>query len=587
MPRVIDDTPERFVERVGGEPQHVADRVDDLQFIGETLRGRDFADRLARPDCQVTKLRGVEVGQSLLGGTEDDDDVVADRDDRDRAAVVGAEDMPGDGPVVPGDDPRVERIGDHRLGFEADLDDPGPTGASADAADMREALLLDPTEEEEICCSGGGRNLLHRRSRRREGNARSFHTGHAVTIGSPCRTLRPPSRKKPLRATSREVSGGVTDRRVAGALPPAAIEAATNCEHWTVNANLAGVLHEADDRNAERPALHSEGRSVSYAELRRGSAAYAGELRRRGVRAGDRVAIRLPNSPAFVASYFAVLELGAIVVPLNTLLAEPEVEQRLALARSSLLLDDPEEIDAACAAPLEGTSPGGPTLARCASADPAVLLFTSGTTGQPKAAILTHAGLRNAAENAAAALGLRHDDVVLGAAPFSHVLGQSSALLAAFLTGASVAVASRFDQARALELMVATGTTVLLGVPTMCIALCEAADSATRLPPLRLAHIGGAPLAPEAISQFERLFAGASIYDGYGLTELSGIATTTIVGEPRRPGSVGVALGQTELRIVSPQGTSRPAGEVGEIQFRGPSVTPGYSRKTRRRRALR
>ena len=118
--------------------------------------------------------------------------------------------------------------------------------------------------------------------------------------------------------------------------------------------------------------------------------------------------------------------------------------------------------------------------------------------------------------------------------------------------------------------MTQTRTTILLGVPTMCIALCQAARAAGELPPVRIAHVGGAAVPVEVARDFERTF-GGEVYEGYGLTELSGIATTYPVGQPRKPGSVGMPLGGTELRI-------RDADDegVGEVQFRGPSVIPGY-----------
>jgi long-chain acyl-CoA synthetase len=161
---------------------------------------------------------------------------------------------------------------------------------------------------------------------------------------------------------------------------------------------------------------------------------------------------------------------------------------------------------------------------------------------------------------------------VLGAAPFSHVLGQSTGLVATLSMGGTVAIVRRFDPSDALAFMARTGTTVLLGVPTMCVALCAAAGSTRRLPPLRVAHIGGAPVPVEVIREFETTF-GAEVFEGYGLTEISGIATTYRRGQPRKAGSVGTPLGDTEVRIVG-DGDS----EVGEVQFRGASVIPGYWR---------
>ena len=141
--------------------------------------------------------------------------------------------------------------------------------------------------------------------------------------------------------------------------------------------------------------------------------------------------------------------------------------------------------------------------------------------------------------------------------------------------GASVAIVERFEAESTLRFMTDTGTTIVIGVPTMCIALCEAAKTVSTLPPVRIAHLGGAPVPLEVAREFEETF-GGEVIEGYGLTELSGIATTYVVGQRRKPGSVGMPLGGTELRIVGADGSVLPASEPGEVQFRGPSVIPRY-----------
>jgi long-chain acyl-CoA synthetase len=324
--------------------------------------------------------------------------------------------------------------------------------------------------------------------------------------------------------------------------------------------NLASILTEGAAAHGGRTALAHEDDAVSYAELERRAAVGAAALRAYGVGPGDRVAIRLVNSPAFVAAYFAVLRLGAVAVPLNVLLAQPEVDERVAASTPVVLVDE--------ALPTEGE--GVHDVRPRDPEDAAVILFTSGTSGRPKGAVLTHGGILAAARNAAAALRLTGDDVVLGAAPFSHVLGQSTGLMSTFLAGASVSIVERFDPERTLATMTRTGTTILLGVPTMCIALCQAAREAPELPPVRIAHVGGAAVPIEVARDFERTF-GGEVVEGYGLTELSGIATTYTAGQVRKPGSVGMPLGATELRIADPDEDG-----VGEVQFRGPSVIPGY-----------
>ncbi|HSP72096.1 MAG TPA: AMP-binding protein, partial [Gaiellaceae bacterium] len=196
--------------------------------------------------------------------------------------------------------------------------------------------------------------------------------------------------------------------------------------------NLAEIVAAA---GAGRTALHLDGDSISYGELERRAGSAAALLRERGVGPGDRVALLIGNGAAFPAAWLGALRLGAIVVPLNPLLAPPEVEARVAASGARLLL---REDDLAERAPLA-------EIAGCEADDPAVILYTSGTSGRPKGAILTHGGIHAAARNAADALALGPDDVMLGAAPFSHVLGQSTGLVSTFLAGAAVAVVRRFE----------------------------------------------------------------------------------------------------------------------------------------------
>ncbi|HEY5871906.1 MAG TPA: AMP-binding protein [Gaiellaceae bacterium] len=331
--------------------------------------------------------------------------------------------------------------------------------------------------------------------------------------------------------------------------------------------NLAHVLVDASQENAGRPALHQGDGTVSFDHLEQRARSAAAQLRELGIGAGDRVALKLPNGPAFAAAWFGTVQLGAIVVPLNVLLARPEVDERMRISGARLLVEDAGFFDSE----LEPM----PDIADCGGSDPAVILFTSGTSGRAKGAVLTHSGIRFAAQAAAHALGLTPDDVVLGAAPFSHVLGQSTGLVGTLSAGASIAVVERFDAEATLRFMSDTSTTILLGVPTMCIALCEAARTVAALPPVRIAHIGGAPVPLEVARDFEETF-GGEVVEGYGLTELSGIGTTYVPGQSRKPGSVGKPLEGTELRIAGGDGNALPANEPGEIEFRGPSVIPGY-----------
>ena len=331
--------------------------------------------------------------------------------------------------------------------------------------------------------------------------------------------------------------------------------------------NLATILHDTSATHGNRPALLDAGTAISYAELERRAGIVAALLHARGVEPGDRVAIRLPNGPAFVAAWFGVLKAGAVAVPLHVLLAQPEVDARIAVSSPSVLLADEDELGAQ-------TEPDAGAVERDDD-DPAVILFTVGDVGEAKGRH-PHArrdpcggGVRGGGSRPATG---RRD---AGAAPFSHVLGQVTGLVSTFMAGAAVAIVPRFEAEATLRLMTATRTTILLGVPTMCIALCQAARTASELPPVRIAHVGGAAVPIEVARDFERTF-GGEVYEGYGLTELSGIATTYVADQPRKPGSVGTPLGETELRIVSLEREPLPAGEVGEVELRGPSVIRGY-----------
>jgi len=331
--------------------------------------------------------------------------------------------------------------------------------------------------------------------------------------------------------------------------------------------NLAQILAAAATEHGARTALHLADGPVSFRELERRANAAAARLRELGVELGDRVGLKLQNGAEFAGAWFGALQLGAIVVPLNILLAPREIEERMRTSGARLLVDEPDL--------LRVGSETEVAVADRSSEDPAVILFTSGTSGRAKGAVLTHGGVGFAANAAASALSLTPDDVVLGAAPFSHVLGQSTGLVATLSAGASVAVVERFEAEATLRWMTDTSTTILLGVPTMCIALCEAARGVAELPPVRIAHVGGAPVPLEVARDFERTF-GGEVFEGYGLTELSGIATTYVRGQRRKPGSVGMPLDGTEMRIVDDHGAVLPANERGEVEFRGPSVIRGY-----------
>jgi long-chain acyl-CoA synthetase len=326
--------------------------------------------------------------------------------------------------------------------------------------------------------------------------------------------------------------------------------------------NLAGLLTDAAARYAARPALIHEGTRIDYTELDALAARFAGLLRARGIGPGDRVALLLPNEPAYIAAFYGALRLGAIVVPLNPLLKSGEVDQRLDDSGAAVLVNPSLVAAAAAVDPAVEVADRDP-------GETAVLLYTSGTTGRAKGAELTHAGLRAAAEFLAGPLlGLTEQDVLLGAAPLTHVFGLSGVMNPALVAGACVALMPRFDAEPALELMRRERAGVFLGVPSMCIMLLRATGE---VPGLRVAHVGGSPLAPETLEAFAARF-GCPVLEGYGMTETGGGVVSHVLGQRCKPGSVGTPAPGVELRIDVVE------GDVGEVLLRGPSLFRGYWR---------
>ena len=338
------------------------------------------------------------------------------------------------------------------------------------------------------------------------------------------------------------------------------------------DANLAALLRDATRTHATRSALTSNGQALSYGELDALAARFAGLLRARGVERGDRVALLLPNIPAFAAAYYGALRLGAIVVPLNFLLKRDEVAHRLADCGTRMVVTLPARDDVSIQRvdPAEAVdAPSIDELAPVEASETAVILYTSGTTGGPKGAELTHTGLRMVATTLGRLLAVTHEDVVFGGAPLAHVFGMSAALNMTLAAGASVALVERFEAKAALDLFARENVQVFLGVPTMCIALLAAAESAVEVPQLRVAHCGGSPLAAETLHAFAERF-GCEVLEGYGLTEAAGTVTSHRRGRPVKPGSVGEAIDGTEIRI------DEVADGHGEVLVRGPGIMRGY-----------
>ncbi|MHB1551607.1 MAG: AMP-binding protein, partial [Vulcanimicrobiaceae bacterium] len=212
--------------------------------------------------------------------------------------------------------------------------------------------------------------------------------------------------------------------------------------------------------------------------------------------------------------------------------------------------------------------------------DDAVVLYTSGTTGKPKGAVLSHLNMiMNATVSAFDLFGLRDDDVFLGCLPLFHSFGQTCVMNTAFRVGATVVLMPRYDGAAALDLLIKERITVFVGVPTMYISLLDAARTDPRRPELQIAVSGGASLPQTVLEAFEKTF-GLPIYEGYGLSETSPVASFNQRDLGRKPGTVGRGVWGVDLGIAKADLEGRiellPCGELGEVVIRGHDVFKGY-----------
>ena len=325
---------------------------------------------------------------------------------------------------------------------------------------------------------------------------------------------------------------------------------------------------------------------LTYSDLSQRAEGFASVLAARGVGRVDRVAIAAPNGAGFVAAYLGVLHLGAVAVPLNPQAPAPEIERELAMVDAAAVVTDIDEVATAADGRVVIALPDGSDLApgRVAtrvdpSADePAALLFTSGTAGPPRAAVLTHANLganlRQVLDHPG--LALTPDDVALAALPFFHVFGLNVALGVTLAAGARLVVVPSFDPAQSLRVIAEHGVTVVAGVPAMFQAWAEVADAnRDAFASVRLA-VSGAAALDEAVADAVGERFGLVVHQGYGLTEASPIVTTTALADEPRVGSIGPPLPGVDVRLVDDDGSDVLAGDPGEIWVRGPNVFAGY-----------
>jgi long-chain acyl-CoA synthetase len=379
--------------------------------------------------------------------------------------------------------------------------------------------------------------------------------------------------------------------------------------HHHATASVAAVLAESAARYPDDVAVIVGEQRITYAELWDQTLAYAGALRARGVTEGSRVAMLIPNVPDFPRVYYATLALGAVVVPVHALLKRHEIEYVLRDSGAALLVcaapliaegaagaalagvdvvtvlappvaDDADgsvppslEALAASSAPLTTLTPRDPF-------DTATILYTSGTTGQPKGAEGSHFALLEQVNTLLmSTFDMRRGDVLLGALPLFHTFGQTCTMNTGFRAGATIVMLPKFDGDAALAAMVEHGCGIFMGVPTMYMGLLDAATRTDARPDLRYAISGGASLPLAVLERFEAVY-GAPIHEGYGLTETSPVASFNHVGRTPRPGTIGTPVWGVEVEIADPAVQDRiemlPRGTIGELVIRGHNLMNGY-----------
>ena len=367
--------------------------------------------------------------------------------------------------------------------------------------------------------------------------------------------------------------------------------------------NLATTLTETALATPDAPVCRFGGTTTSYRELDEQSGRLAAGLQAAGLAPGQVVAVQLPNLPQFLIAYFGALKAGLVVLPLNPLLMAPELEYHLGDSAAALLIGF-EGIHAeavkACETsgvplylvsmspgpPPDGTrpfselfaatpldEPGGVTRA---PDDTAVLVYTSGTTGQPKGAELTHFQLYMNSTIAGGLFGVRSDDVVLAVLPFFHVFGLSSVINVFVRFGGCLSILPRFQPAAVLDAIEADRCTVIGGVPTMLHALAQQDISRRDLSALRVAVSGGASLPEDVLRTFEGKY-GIEVLEGYGMSETASTCSFNRPGD-RRVLSIGKPVWGVTMRVTDADGRPLPPGRehVGEILVRGHNVMKGY-----------
>jgi long-chain acyl-CoA synthetase len=374
--------------------------------------------------------------------------------------------------------------------------------------------------------------------------------------------------------------------------------------------NLASILRNSAHKYAKKPCLIVGDTVINYETAHAYAQRFASALTRLGVKRGQHVALMLPNVPQFTIAYYAAHYIGAPVVPLNVLLTPEEIAYHLEDSDAVALVvwegfydqakagfdraDDCKHLIVVKQAPTDIKAPEGVHnfTALVASSEPmhepvatmpddtAVVLYTSGTTGKPKGAELTHFNMFYNAEYCATRLmPVQEDSVALVVLPLFHSYGQTCIQNATLRGGGSLVLLPRFEPGPAFQLMQKYDVNTFAGVPTMYFALLHYAEAKNFKLKLRICSSGGAAMPVEVMRAFDEAY-GVNILEGYGLSETSPVACFNTLDRPKKPGSIGVPLEGVEFKLVDAEGkTILDPNVPGEICIKGHNVMKGYYKR--------
>lgn len=347
--------------------------------------------------------------------------------------------------------------------------------------------------------------------------------------------------------------------------------------------------------DAEKVAINYKGTSITYGELDKNVLSYACFLKEIGLQVGEKVVLSCPNSPEFIYSYFGTVRNGGVIVPINLLLTMEEIayivkdsEAKYMMIHSFIMEKaklSKEVVEKALGVKVIVLDEAFKEQVAKVSTESfedfddfeaiSTFLYTSGTTGKQKAAMLSHKNLVVNSEQCFYGLKSRHDDVFMCVLPMFHVFAFTACILMPLWAGATISILEMFQPKEVIETLVKDEITIFMGVPTMYVVLLEAGKNNITFPKLRMAVSGGAALPVEIYRQ-GRAIMKLPIVEGYGLTEASPAVSFNPPDGVQKEGSIGSPIPGNECKIVDEDDNELPAGEVGELAVRGDNVMLGY-----------